>query len=91
MKGIEFVERWYHAVHVPAELTKLYQLLLKLIWMKGVMEARLAQKLGFSALCIGLAESNDYVKITRIPVRPPEEVQRKIADMIGKAPRWIYA
>ena len=91
MKGIEFAEKWYYAEHVPADLTKLYQLLLKLIWMKGVMEAGLAQRLGFSPLCIGRAVSAGYVKATRTPASAKDDVQKKIAEIIGEAPRRIYA
>lgn len=77
MKGIEFADKWYYAEHVPANLTKLYQLRLELIWMKGVMEAGLAQRLGFSSLCIGRAVSPGYVKATRTPANPKDDVQKR--------------
>ena len=35
MKGIKFVKRWYSVDHIPSNTSQLYQLLLKLIWMKG--------------------------------------------------------
>ena len=90
VKGIQFTEKWFHAEHVPANLTKLYQLLLKLIWMKGLMEVRLAQRLGFSSLCVGRAVSARYVKVSKIPIMPEKDVQQKIAEIIGKPPRRIY-
>jgi len=91
MKGIEFAEKWHYAEHVPANLTKIYQLLLKLIWMKGVMETELAQRLGFSPVCIGRAVSAGYAKVISTPVSPKDDVQKKIAEILGEAPRRIYA
>lgn len=90
VKGIQFTEKWFHAEHVPANLTKLYQLLLKLIRMKGVMEVRLAQRLGFSSLCVGRAVSAGYVKVFNLPIMPEKDVQQKIAEIIGEPPRRIY-
>lgn len=87
MKGIKFTKKFYRAEHVPANLTRFYQLLLKLIRMKGIMPVGFAQRLGFSYLCIGMATSRGYVKITGVPVRPPKDVQEEIAKMIGEAPR----
>ena len=87
MKGIKFTKKFYRAEHVPANLTRFYQLLLKLIRMKGIMPVGFAQRLGFSYLCIGMATSRGYVKITGVPARPPKDVQEEIAKMIGEAPR----
>ncbi len=91
MKGIEFVEKWFSAEHIPASLTKIYQLLLKLIWMKGIMEAELAQKLGFSSLCIEKAVSAGYVKVSSLPIMPEKDAQQKISRLVGKPPRRLYA
>jgi hypothetical protein len=91
MKGVQFVEKWYTAVHIPSHLTRLYQLLLRLIWMKGTMTTSHAQRKGYNNDVVKLAGSKRYVEIGNRPHNPSEAIQNKIITIIGKAPRWIYA
>ena len=91
MKGIRFVEKWYTAEHIPSHLTKLYRLLLRLIWMKGTMTTNLARRLGYSNNVLKLASSGSYVEIHNRILRLSEAIQNKVVAMIGEAPRRIYA
>jgi len=91
MKGIEFVEKWHTAERLPSRITKLYQLFLRLIWMRGIMPVDLARWLGYSEEVLEQATSSRYVEMIERPNELPEEVQNKIEAMIGEAPREIYA
>jgi hypothetical protein len=91
MKGLKFVEKWYTADHIPPQLTRLYQLLLRLIWMKGTMTTNLTRRFGYNKEILKLAGSMDYVKIKNSLILPAEAIQKKIVTMIGEAPRWVYA
>lgn len=85
------MERWYHAEHIPTHIVRLYQLLLKLIWMKGIMVVSYAQRLGYDSKVLNQALSKGYVEIVERPSSLPISVQDKIVKIIGKAPREIYA
>jgi hypothetical protein len=91
MKGAEFVEKQYTAEHIPSHLTRLYQLLLHLIWMRGTTTTTQAQRVGYSHTVLTRAISNGYVEVFNQPIRPSETIHSKISAMIGEAPRWIYA
>jgi hypothetical protein len=91
MKGIAFVEKWYMTEHIPSDLTRLYQFLLNLIRMKGSMTTNLARRLGYTREVLKLATSRGYVKVNNRPVKPSGVVHHKINEMIGDAPRCIYA
>ena len=91
MKGIQFIERWYTAEHIPPQQMRLYQFLLRLIWMKGTMTTNLARRLGRNKEILKLASSRGYMKGENKLIRPSRAIQDKIGAMIGEAPRWIYA
>lgn len=91
MKGIEFVEKLYTAEHIPSNLTRLYQLLLKLIRMKGTMTINFARRLNYIREVLKLATKKGYVKVNNRPIKSSGAVHNKIVKMIGKVPRWIYA
>ena len=91
VKGVQFVEKWYQAESIPADLAKLYQLTLKLTWMRGVMPFNLATRIYYGKKPIELAKSRGYVKITRRYNRLSEDVKMRIREIIGEAPRQIYA
>jgi hypothetical protein len=91
MKGIAFIEEWYTAEHIPSNLTRLYQLLLNLIRMKGTMTTHFARRLGHTSKVLKLAISQGYVKVNTRPIKPSGAVYNKIVEMIGEAPRGIYA
>jgi hypothetical protein len=88
---VKFVEKWYPAKHLPSHLTRLYQFLLRLIWMRGTITTIHAQRLGYNTNVVKMVSSNGYMEIHNKPDRPSEVIQHKIITMIGKAPRWIYA
>ncbi len=90
LKGIEFAEKWYAVSQIPPRLTRLYQLLLGLIWMRGTMTVS-AKQVDDEASVVRQASSKGYVKIYERPVRPSESIHQKTVEMIGEAPRWIYA
>jgi hypothetical protein len=90
LKGIEFAEKWYAVRQIPPRLTRLYQLLLGLIWMRGTGTVP-AKQVEDETSVISVASSRGYVKIYERHVRPSETIQQKTLEMIGEAPRWIYA
>ena len=90
LRGIEFAEKWYAAREIPPNVTRLYQLLLGLIWMRGTMTVP-AKQVDQKNSVVNRASSRGYVYIDERPRRIPEAIQHKIHAMIGEAPRWIYA
>jgi len=90
-KGVEFVEKWFHTEEsVPPHLTKLYQLLLRVISFGGVISMRLALRSGYDRRVISEAVSKEYTVLTQTPRKPPKEVQRRIKEMVGEPPKEIY-
>jgi hypothetical protein len=89
-KGIEFVKQLYAAREIPPQVTRLYQLLLGLIWVKGVMTVPAGQ-VDREGSVVNQARLRGCVIVNEQPRRIPAAVQHKIDAMIGKAPRWIYA
>jgi hypothetical protein len=90
-RGLDYAEKWQYSEHIPLEHMKLYQLLLKMIWLGGKMTLYNAILLGHSQKNIAEARLNGYIKIVRRQDKLPIHVQRKISEMIGKAPQQIYA
>jgi hypothetical protein len=90
-KGLNYAERWHPIEHIPPEHMKLYQLLLKMIWMGGKMTINQAILIGYSKKIIAEARLNGYIKIVRRQDKLPYNIQQKISEMIGKAPQQIYA
>jgi hypothetical protein len=90
LMGIEFSEKWYTVNQIPPRLTRIYQLLLGLIWMRGTMTVP-AKQVEDETSVVSQASSKGYVKIYDRPIRPSEAIQKKIHEMIGEPPRWIYA
>jgi hypothetical protein len=90
VKGVEFAEHWYAARRIPPHMSKLYQLLLGLIWMRGIITvpARLVNR---QDSVVNQARLQGYVTIEERPHWIPTAVQHRIGAMIGDAPRWIYA
>jgi len=90
LRGIEFVEHWYAFREIPPHVTRLYQLLLGLIWVKGVLVLP-AHHVGRQGSVVNQARVRGYVTVNELPRRLPVAVLEKIDAMIGTAPRWIYA
>ena len=91
MKGLRFTEKLYPLEHVPSHIARLYQLLLKLIRVRGFMAVSLAKRMGYGEKVIDQALSTGCVEIWRRPSTLPESVRDKILEMIGEAPREVYA
>ena len=88
VKGLEFLETWFGTPKcVPPNLTKLYQLLLHMVTMKGTIPVYLALKLGYTTKLINEAVTKDYVELSIVPRKTSEEVSKRIREIIGKPPR----
>ena len=91
LEGLKYAEKWNFSTQIPQENMKLYQLLLKMIWMGGKMTINHAIMLGYNEKFLAEARLNGYVKITRKQDKLPYNIQQKISDIIGEAPQQIYA
>jgi hypothetical protein len=90
-KGLEFVETWFGTPKcVPPDLTKLYQLLLHMVTMKGTVPVYLALKIGYTIKVIDEAVMNGYVESSPVPKKPSKEILKRIKEIIGKPPREMY-
>ncbi len=90
LKGIEFVEHWYTVQEIPPHVTRLYQLLLGLIWVKGFLVLP-ARYVGRQGSVVNQARVRGYVTVNELPRRLPVTILERIDAMMGTAPRWIYA
>ena len=91
-EGLDFVDKWFESnEHIPSNLTKLYQLLLRTARLNGVINMWVAIRLGYSKDVINRAVSKAYLKLSPKPGKPDNEVLRRIKDIHGKAPEGIYA
>ena len=91
MKGFEFAEKLYEAEDISPRMTRRYQFLLWLIWMKGILPFHFLRRIGYSENLIAQALSRGYVEKVVRPQRLPKELQQRITAMIGKAPKKSYA
>jgi len=90
-KGLNFAKKWYSIEHIPLQQVKVYQLLIKMIWIGGKITINHAILLGHSKKIIAEARLNGYIKIVRRQDKLPYNIHKKISEMIGKAPQQIYA
>lgn len=91
VKGLDFVNEWYKSNrHIPSNLTKLYQLLLRTARLNGVINMWVALRLGYSREVINRAISKAYLKLSPSPIRPSDETIRRIKEVFSKPPREIY-
>jgi len=80
VKGLEFLETWFGTLkRVPPNLTKLYQLLLHMVTMKGMVPVYFDE-----------AVTRGYVESSPVPKKPSEEILKRIREIIGKPPREMY-
>ena len=87
-KGLEFLETWFGTLKcVPPNLTKLYQLLLHMVTMKGTVPVYLALKIGYTIKVIDEAVTKGYVESSPVPKKPSKEILKRIREIIGKPPR----
>jgi hypothetical protein len=59
--------------------------------MKGIMTTHFARRLGYTNEVLELAASKGYIEVYNNPIKPSVVVLNKIVEMIGDAPRCIYA
>ena len=91
IEGLKFLEIWFGAQKcVPPNLTKLYQLLLHMVTMKGTVPVYLALKIGYTIKVIDEAVTKGYVESSPIPKKPSKEILKRIREIIGKPPREMY-
>jgi hypothetical protein len=91
VKGLVFLETWFGTLKcVPPNLTKLYQLLLHMVTMKGIVPVYLALRIGYSGKVIDEAVTKGYVESSHAPRKPSEEVLKRIKEIIGKPPREMF-
>ena len=87
-KGLDFIETWFGAPKcVPPNLTKMYQLLLHMVTMKGTMPVRLALRTGYTSRIIEEAVKRGYVELSFVPKSASKEIMNRITEIIGKPPR----
>jgi len=91
VEGLKFLKIWFGAQKcVPPNLTKLYQLILHMVTMKGMIPVYLALRTGYTSKLINEAVKRGYVELSLVPKKPSEEVLNRINEIIGKPPREIY-
>lgn len=79
VEGLRFVKVWFEVPKcVPPDLTKLYQLLLHMVTMKGVIPVYLAHRMGYTDKLIDEAVAKGYVELRPVPKKPAEEVLKNI-------------
>ena len=90
-RGLEFVTGWFGTSgRVPSPVTTLYQLLLRIVSMGGVMSLQLAYRVGYRINVIEKAVSNDYVELNPVSKRLEKKVLKRIKNMVGEPPRELY-
>ena len=89
-EGLCFLEKWFKkSKRLPPNLVKLYQLLLHMVTLNGVIPVYLALRIGYTLGTIDVAVSKRYIELSSAPKKPSEEVLKKIKEIIGKPPREI--
>lgn len=88
VKGLGFVRTWYGAPKcVPPDLTRIYQLLLHMVTMKGTIPVRVVLRIGYTSRIIGETVKRGYVELCFVPKKASKEVMNRITEIIGKPPR----
>ena len=90
IKGIKFAHEWYFKAYIPPHVVGLYQLILRLIWMRGIIVLHHSLKSTQWGEIMNQALSEGYVKIVENSYIFSEKIRDIIEQMIGKAPREIY-
>lgn len=87
-KGLDFVATWFASQEkVPPDLTRMYQLLLHTVTMKGTIPVQLARKIGYSNITIREASKRRYVELSTVPKKASEKVLDRIREIIGEPSR----
>ncbi len=91
LKRIKFTKEWYYRFHIHPPIARLYQLLLRFIWLRGIMVLHHPLRSTKWGKNMNPTLSKGYVKIVEKTHLSSEEIRERIEQMIGKAPRDIYA
>lgn len=87
-EGLDFIATWFGSPKcVPPNLTRLYQLLLHAVTMKGTISVQLASKIGYSGTVIKEAVKRRYVGLSSAPEKASKEVLDRIREIIGEPSR----
>jgi len=87
---MEFVETWFGAPKcVPPDVTRLYQLLLYVVSMKGQIPIYAAHRSGYTVNQIASAISKGFVEASPVPKKPQEKVITHIDKIIGNPPQHM--
>ena len=87
-KGLQFLDTWFGTPKgIPPDLTRLYQLLLHMVTMKGTIPVILALRLGYTRQLIQEAVKRKYVELSLGAKKPSEDVSKRIREIIGKPSR----
>ncbi len=74
VKGLKFLETWFGTQKcLPPNLTKLYQLLLHMVTMKGMIPVYLALRLGYTGKLINKAVIKEYVELSLVSKNPQKK------------------
>lgn len=91
-KGFDFVKNWFDtAESIPSDLTRLYQLLLRIITMGGTLPLVAALKMKYTKKVIQKAVTEKYAELTHVAKKPPKELLKRMNELIGEPPKEMYA
>jgi hypothetical protein len=91
VEGLDFLDTWFGTSKcLPPNLTRLYQLLLHMITMKGTLPVYLALRLGYTHRLIGKAVTKGYVELAPAPKKPSGKILKRVREIIGKPPREMF-
>lgn len=91
-EGLDFIAAWFGSPKsVPPNLTRLYQLLLHAVTMKGTIPVQLALKIGYSSIVIREAVKRRYVELASVPERASKEVLDRVREIIGEPSKEMLA
>jgi hypothetical protein len=89
-QGIGFVKEWYKKTgRIPSEVSKLYQLLLRVAMLGGAMTVTSVKRARYASNTIEIALAKRLLILKQTP-EIPIEVIRQIEELIGSAPKDIY-
>lgn len=91
LKRRRFAENWHHAERVLSHMARIYQLLLKLILSKEVLAIGFVRRMEYDRKVMDQTLSSRYVTIVSRPSMLSDSVQDRIIEIIGEAPRDVYA
>lgn len=65
VEGLKFLEEWFAAQRsIPPNLTRMYQLMLHMVILKGTISVAVARKIGYTGRVVGEAVKRGYVEVS---------------------------